>query len=68
MNDGDFLLTKMESSKRRAEFSFVPAEPPLPIWERIAYERAVRRGLAELKASNPEFLLFETSSLYNVRD
>ncbi len=68
MNDSDFLLTKMESTKRRAEFSTAPAELPISIWERIAYERAVRRGLAELQASNPEFLLFETQGLYNVRD
>jgi hypothetical protein len=65
----DYLLRKLESTERRADCPLAQFElAPLPMCERIAYERAVLKGLAELRASNPGFLLLEATSLYNVRE
>ena len=37
----------------------------MPLCERIAYERAVKKGLNELTASNPEMTVSYIISLYN---
>jgi hypothetical protein len=37
----------------------------MPLCERIAYQRAIRKGLQELQASNQENSCIENVSLYN---
>ena len=63
-----FLRERFEAKKTRTEEHGESVNvDQLPLCERIAYDRAVKKGLSELRALNIDFLEIDAESLYNDR-